>query len=55
MASAKPQINVSGLARRLVQDQLLNEKQADKLYQEALRKRVPFVTHLVENKVLSAS
>jgi len=54
MASAKPQINVSGLARRLVQDQLLNEKQADKLYQEALRKRVPFVTHLVENKVLNS-
>ena len=54
MASAKLQINVSGLARRLVQDDLLNEKQADQLYQEALRKRIPFVTHLVESKVLNS-
>jgi type IV pilus assembly protein PilB len=54
MASAKPQINVSGLARRLIQDELLDDKQADQLYQEALRKRVPFVTYLVDNKVLNS-
>ncbi|MCP3868217.1 MAG: type IV-A pilus assembly ATPase PilB [Gammaproteobacteria bacterium] len=54
MASTKPQVHVSGLARRLIQDNLLEDEQAHQLYQEALRKRTPFVTHLVENKILDS-
>lgn len=55
MASTKPKINISGLARRLVTDRQLEEEQANTLYQEALRNRIPFVTHLVEKKLLDQS
>lgn len=54
MVTAKSQINITGLARRLIQDDLLTETQAQELLQESLRKRVPFVSHLVENKVLES-
>ncbi|MEH6911009.1 MAG: type IV-A pilus assembly ATPase PilB [Oceanicoccus sp.] len=42
-------IPLSGLARRLVRDDLLNEQDAQQAYQEALSNKVPFVTHLVTN------
>jgi type IV pilus assembly protein PilB len=54
MASIQPKMNVSGLARRLIRDELLTEPQAEQLIQDALKKRTPFVSHLVEKKVLTS-
>ena len=55
MAITKPTINLSGLARRLVRDDLLSEEQAEQAFQESLKKRTPFVTYLVENKLLDST
>ncbi|MES9911212.1 MAG: type IV-A pilus assembly ATPase PilB [Candidatus Sedimenticola sp. 4PFRAG1] len=55
MVTAKSQINVTGLARRLIQDDLLTETQAQELLQESLKKRMPFVSHVVEKKVLDSA
>jgi len=54
MATTKAQINLSGLARCLIQDNLLTEEQAERAFEEALKKKVPFVTHLVEKKILNS-
>ncbi|MCU7846648.1 MAG: type IV-A pilus assembly ATPase PilB [Candidatus Thiodiazotropha sp. (ex Lucinoma kastoroae)] len=54
MATTKPQINLSGLARCLIQDGLISEKKAESAFEESLKKKVPFVTYLVENKVLKS-
>ena len=54
MATTKPQLNLSGLARCLIQDNLLTEAQAERAFEEALKKKVPFVTHLVEKKILNS-
>lgn len=54
MATTKPKINVSGLARRLVHDGFLSEESAQQAFQEALKQRKPFVTHLVEKKLLKS-
>ncbi|PKM45827.1 MAG: type IV-A pilus assembly ATPase PilB [Gammaproteobacteria bacterium HGW-Gammaproteobacteria-1] len=45
---------MSGVARRLVRDGLLTEADAEKAFEQATKKRVPFVTHLVEQKLVSA-
>jgi type IV pilus assembly protein PilB len=50
----KPQINLSGLARCLIQDNLLSEEQAERAFEEALKKKIPFVSHLVEKKLLNS-
>ncbi|GMQ97296.1 MAG: type IV-A pilus assembly ATPase PilB [Gammaproteobacteria bacterium] len=55
MATASPNITLGGLPRRLVVDGLLDEETASKAYQEAQKKKKPFVTHLVENKILDAA
>ncbi|MEW8496433.1 MAG: type IV-A pilus assembly ATPase PilB [Candidatus Thiodiazotropha taylori] len=54
MANTKPQINLSGLGRCLIQDGLINEDQAESSFAEALDKKTPYVTHLVENKILNS-
>ena len=54
MAITNPQVNVSGLARRLIRDNLLTEEQAHQAFQDALKKRLSFVTYLVENKLLDS-
>ncbi len=43
---------LSGLARRLVQDGLLSGERAQQAYDQALRTKVPFVSYLVDNKIL---
>ena len=45
---------MSGVARRLVRDGLLTEADAEKAFEQATKKRVPFVTHLVEQKLVGA-
>jgi len=54
MATPRANIPLSGLARRLVSDGLLREADAQQAYDEALKNKIPFVTHLVQNDVLGA-
>jgi type IV pilus assembly protein PilB len=42
-------IPLSGLARRLVEDNLIDEENARKAAEEAAATKIPFVTHLVQN------
>ena len=46
-------IQLSGLARRLVEDNLLDDTKAREASAEAQRTRVPFVTHLVQANLVS--
>ena len=48
-------IQLSGLARRLVEDSLLDDAKAREASAEAQKTRVPFVTHLVQANLVSAS
>jgi len=45
---------LSGLARRIVQDQLLDAATAAKASQQASQDKIPFITHLVQKKLASA-
>ncbi|MBW9271974.1 MAG: type IV-A pilus assembly ATPase PilB [Candidatus Thiodiazotropha sp. (ex. Lucinisca nassula)] len=54
MASTKPEINLSGLGRCLIQDGLISNEQAESAFVEALKKNTPYVTYLVENKILTS-
>ena len=47
-------IQLSGLARRLVEDNLLEDSVAREAAEEAAKTRVPFVTHLVQNNLANA-
>lgn len=47
-------IQLSGLARRLVADNLLGEDVAREATEQARKTRVPFVTHLVQNKIVAS-
>ena len=54
MVTTNPQVMLSGLARRLVSDGLLAEADATAAHDEALKKKIPFVTHLVTNNILDS-
>ena len=54
MTTTQPKVNLSGLARCLIQSKLLSEAEAEKAFQQALKSHTPFVTHLVENKILES-
>ncbi len=54
MATTKPKLNLSGMARGLIQDDLISEERAEAAFAEALKQRAPFVTHLVENQLLNS-
>ncbi|MEW8036788.1 MAG: type IV-A pilus assembly ATPase PilB [Candidatus Thiodiazotropha sp.] len=54
MATTNPKVNLSGLARCLIQDRLISEEQAESAFSEALKKKLPFVTYLVENGILQS-
>ncbi len=47
-------IALSGLARRLVEDELLDNDKAREASEEAQKNRVPFVSHLVQNDLVKA-
>jgi len=51
MATPGAKIQFSGLARKLVQDGLISDAQAQEAYEAATKKKIPFVTHLVESKI----
>lgn len=54
MATTNPTAHLSGLARRLVMDGLLDQSEATKAHETALKKRTHFVSYLVENKILKS-
>jgi type IV pilus assembly protein PilB len=54
MATPNPTVNLSGLARRLVMDGLIEESEATKAHEMALKKRTHFVSYLVDSKILSS-
>ncbi len=54
MATTEPNLTISGLAHRLVQDNLLTEETAAKALKRAASQRVPFVSYLVERNILGS-
>ncbi len=55
MATPNPTTQLSGLARRLVVDNLLADEQAVEAYEKALKSKTPFVSYLVENKLINST
>jgi type IV pilus assembly protein PilB len=55
MSTPAKKINLSGLARKLVLDGLLDEEKAQSTLEESLKKKRPFVSLLVENKLVASS
>ncbi len=55
MATVNPTTTLSGLALRLVRDNLLTTADAERLQAEAQTNKVPFVAQLVESKKLQAA
>ncbi len=54
MTTATQKTVLSGLPRRLVEDNLLSEEIAQKSILESAKKRQPFVTYLVDSKLLDS-
>jgi type IV pilus assembly protein PilB len=54
MAVSANKIHLSGLARKLVFDGLLEEGAAQDHFQKALKEKKPFVSYLVENKLVNS-
>ncbi len=55
MAVTNPATNLSGLALRLVRNNLLSSADAERLQSESQANKVPFVTQLVESKKLDSA
>jgi type IV pilus assembly protein PilB len=54
MATTQTAIKLSGLATRLIRDQLLSTTDAERAFEQSLKQRMPFVQFLVSNKILDA-
>lgn len=54
MAVSSNRVPLSGLARKLVNDGLLEEQAAADAFQEALSNKVPFVKHLVDGRLVDS-
>lgn len=54
MAVSSNRVPLSGLARKLVADGLLDEASAQDAYQAAVSGKLPFVTYLVDNHIATA-
>lgn len=55
MSTPAKKINLSGLARKLVLDGLLEEEKAQSTLEESIKKKKPFVSLVVENKLVPSS
>jgi len=55
MAVTTAKVQVTGLARKLVMDGLLTEEAAAKAWEEASANKTPFVSHVVGNRLVSAT
>ncbi len=51
---ASTAIQISGLAKRLVIDEILNEQQANEAYLYSKQNKIPFVTHVVQTGLASS-
>ena len=54
MATVTRKIRLSGLARRLVEDALLDEEKARQIFEASLKNKKPFVSLLVEKKLVAS-
>jgi type IV pilus assembly protein PilB len=54
MANAKQSIKISGLAHRLINDDLLTAEVAERAYSQAISQHTLFVTYLVEHNILDS-
>ncbi len=54
MASTNPTLHLSGLARRLVMDGLIDEQEASRAHEGAIKKHQHFVSYLVENRIMNS-
>ena len=54
ISSSNVKFKLSGLTRRLVQDGLLTEVNAQQAYEQAFKAQIPLVSWLVENNILSS-
>ncbi|HEB86368.1 MAG TPA: type IV-A pilus assembly ATPase PilB [Gammaproteobacteria bacterium] len=54
MATPATQAHLGGLARRLIADGLLDDDQALKAQKTAYKEKIPFVTHLVNKKIINS-
>lgn len=54
MAKTKQNITISGLARRLINDNLLTAEVAEQAYSQAISQHTLFVTYLVEHNILDS-
>ena len=54
MVTAAQQIQLTGLARCLVQAGHMEDADALAHHEESIKKKVPFVSYLVENKILDS-
>lgn len=55
MSTPAKKINLSGLARILVNDGLLDEEKAQSTFEESLKKKKQFISLVVENKLVASS
>ncbi len=54
MSSTSIKIPLSGLARRLIKDGILPEADAERAFEQSAKKRMPFVSYLVETKAANS-
>jgi type IV pilus assembly protein PilB len=54
MATSTPKITLGGLARKLVQDNLLAASVAEEAFQKAIQSKIPFVTYIVREKLVAS-
>jgi type IV pilus assembly protein PilB len=54
MATTKTNVNLSGLARCLIQEKLLSEEEATEAFAASLADKKPFATYLVSKKILKS-
>ena len=54
MATVTRKIRLSGLARRLVEDALLDEEKARQIFEASLKNKKPFVSLIVEKKLVAS-
>lgn len=55
MATTTPQSKLSGIARMLVQENLISDDEANSIQNQANTQKVPFITQVIANKKVSAA
>lgn len=54
MDNSANSFQLTGLSRRLIDDGLMSDDDAQKAFEEASKEKIPLVRHLVNNKIISA-